>query len=238
VPAALRSDRPAVVDRLGVQHYASGLAQLVLLEATTPLTIGIQGPWGMGKSSFMGFIDEALVWLAPANSRRVTPLIRRAILALTIRPLTVPWGPFGSLPTETRRRMRQEASSAVLPRLDEAVREASRTLEETTDEATARRLRRGLDRQRRGRERLWRAMRAAAAGDVLSVQFNAWRYEDSTQIWAGLASTITGRLEATLPRWRRLLRPLPMPFAIGEPSLCLGFWYQRSPPLSSAFSVP
>jgi hypothetical protein len=43
---------------------------------------------------------------------------------------------------------------------------------------------------------------------VVTVWFNAWRYQDSTQIWAGLASVITGKLEKALPWWRRLLTPI------------------------------
>jgi hypothetical protein len=40
------------------------------------------------------------------------------------------------------------------------------------------------------------------------VNFNAWRFQDSTQIWAGLASTITSELEEALPRRRRLMTPV------------------------------
>jgi hypothetical protein len=43
---------------------------------------------------------------------------------------------------------------------------------------------------------------------VVTVEFNAWSYQDSTQIWAGLASAITSRLEEALPRWRRLVTPI------------------------------
>ena len=43
---------------------------------------------------------------------------------------------------------------------------------------------------------------------MVTVWFNAWRYQDSTQIWAGLASVITEELEKALPWWRRLLTPI------------------------------
>jgi hypothetical protein len=52
---ALRGDRPSRVDWLGVAEYADALARLVLLRETAPLTVGIHGPWGKGKSSFMRF---------------------------------------------------------------------------------------------------------------------------------------------------------------------------------------
>jgi hypothetical protein len=49
---------------------------------------------------------------------------------------------------------------------------------------------------------------AAASPGVLTVTFNAWRYRDATEIWAGLTSVITGRIEAAMPWWRRALTPL------------------------------
>jgi hypothetical protein len=54
----------------------------------------------------------------------------------------------------------------------------------------------------------WRRTLGAIRRKVVAVQFNAWRFQDSTQIWAGLASTITSGLEAALPRRRRLLTPV------------------------------
>jgi hypothetical protein len=44
----------------------------------------------------------------------------------------------------------------------------------------------------------------AAAGTVLCVRFNAWRYEGATQIWAGLTHEITRAMEDSLPWWRRM----------------------------------
>lgn len=49
---------------------------------------------------------------------------------------------------------------------------------------------------------------AGGARDVVAVEFNAWRYEDSTQIWAGLASAVTSGLEEALPMWRRWATPV------------------------------
>lgn len=39
--------------------------------------------------------------------------------------------------------------------------------------------------------------------EVKTVMFNAWQYDDAKQTWAGLASTISERLEKALPPWRR-----------------------------------
>jgi hypothetical protein len=56
--------------------------------------------------------------------------------------------------------------------------------------------------------RAWKRALRDLQQEVVTVGFNAWRFQDSTQIWAGLASVITSRLESALPRWRRLLTPL------------------------------
>ena len=47
--------------------------------------------------------------------------------------------------------------------------------------------------------RAWKRALRGVEERVVTVGFNAWRFQDSTQIWAGLASVITSRLEAALP---------------------------------------
>jgi hypothetical protein len=106
----LSDDRPATVDLLNVRPYADALASFIVHPETEPLVIGVHGPWGKGKSSFMGFIAEALV-----GDRN---------------------------PGDPR---------------------------------------------------------------VICVEFNAWRYQDAKQIWAGLASAIIRELEAALNPWRRFV---------------------------------
>ena len=71
-PAALTSDRPARQDTLGLAPYAVALARLVLHRQTeAPLTIGVQAPWGKGKSTFMGFVTSSLRDLAVLNAADV-----------------------------------------------------------------------------------------------------------------------------------------------------------------------
>ena len=106
----LSDDRPATEDLLNVRPYADALASFIVHPETEPLVIGVHGPWGKGKSSFMGFIAEAL-----SKDRS---------------------------PDDPR---------------------------------------------------------------VICIEFNAWRYQDAKQIWAGLASVIIHDLEAALSPWRRLV---------------------------------
>ncbi len=66
--SSFHSDVPAAKDELDVNRYANAIARFVLHPQTTPpLTIGIHGPWGKGKSSFMQLIDRALVKYAEVN---------------------------------------------------------------------------------------------------------------------------------------------------------------------------
>lgn len=70
VEAPLTGDQLAEIDTLGRQWYAAALANLVMLPATGPITIGVHGRWGTGKSSFMRFIRWELVRIALADRPR------------------------------------------------------------------------------------------------------------------------------------------------------------------------
>ncbi len=66
--APLHSDLPTNDDGIGIGVHARALARFVLHAQTrAPLTIGIHGPWGKGKSSFIEMIDRELVLMAPEN---------------------------------------------------------------------------------------------------------------------------------------------------------------------------
>ncbi|HEY3181421.1 MAG TPA: P-loop NTPase fold protein [Gaiellaceae bacterium] len=160
--SALRSDRPSVDDQLDVRRHANALASFLLLPQTTPLTVGIHGRWGKGKSSFMEMIGLALVEQAHATTDAENPASEST--------------PFHQLAQAER-----DAASAETGR---GRKRASRR---------ARRLRAAIERR--------------AFADVVTVRFNAWRYEDSTQIWAGLAAAVTERLEHALPRRARYWTP-------------------------------
>ncbi len=55
-------------DRLNFSHYADVLAEVVLA-ADTPITIGVFGPWGSGKTSLMRLVAEQLVNRRTAGHR-------------------------------------------------------------------------------------------------------------------------------------------------------------------------
>ena len=166
--SSFHSDKPATKDYLGVYTYAEALARFVLHSQTVPpLTIGIHGPWGKGKSSFMEFVDIALVNWAKANRKaNKEGLVNREELV----------------------------------RLDNEIKQQKIESEKAIGQEKEM-LKAELKKKESERERLWENMQDAAKDEVLTVRFNAWQYEDSKQIWAGLASKISENIEGALPHW-------------------------------------
>ncbi|MDZ7344754.1 MAG: KAP family NTPase [candidate division KSB1 bacterium] len=155
----IHSDRAAREDRLGIDNYAEALARFVLHPQTlAPLTIGIHGEWGKGKSSFMELIDIALVKWTTGN---------------------------------------RAARTQKLADLQAAIEKLQADLENASD-PNRDKLRQELAKKTRERTQLWQQMQAAAEKEVVSVRFNAWQFEDAQQIWAGLASVVSERLEGML----------------------------------------
>jgi len=56
----LWSDNPDGVDLLGFKSVAACIADIVTEATLSPVTVGIEGDWGSGKSSMLGFVEETL----------------------------------------------------------------------------------------------------------------------------------------------------------------------------------
>lgn len=66
------SDQPAETDALGRIHFARSLAQsLVSVGSDDGLVVGIEGSWGTGKSTVIGFIKKHLTESCDADSRPI-----------------------------------------------------------------------------------------------------------------------------------------------------------------------
>lgn len=178
--SSFHSDLPAEKDELDVERYGNAIARFVLHPQTNPpLTFGIYGAWGKGKSSFMKLIDIALTKYAEVNV-----------------------GPRKGLPSDETRTQRLNDLQFRIATLEPQVLAASAN-SQGPDQVE-------LDKYKNLKKEeteLWKSMQKEAARNVISVTFNAWQFEDSKQIWAGLTSQISKRLERELP-WhsQQLLR--------------------------------
>ena len=182
-PAGLAGDRPAWRDHLGRAPFATAIARLILHPQTEPLTMGIEAPWGQGKSSFLNLISRALTLTACDH---IDPTLG-----------------------EQLREAEDELVRVERERLDLAAggpaeSEEDRQARETRAREVEERRRRLLQQQ----GELWRRREHRARSDVVQVRFNAWRHQDATHIWAGLVSEVSKEVEASLPWHGRILAPL------------------------------
>ena len=70
VPMGSRNRPAKPDDSLNVGEHADHLAQLIAARDTSmPLSIGLFGPWGAGKSSFMDLLDDRLQQIAGSGSK-------------------------------------------------------------------------------------------------------------------------------------------------------------------------
>jgi KAP family P-loop domain len=58
--AALWDDNPSAIDLLGFDAVVAPVLSAVAMRHLDPLTIGIQGPWGGGKSTILGLLETEL----------------------------------------------------------------------------------------------------------------------------------------------------------------------------------
>jgi len=141
--AALSGDQAAKRDRLNVGRYASALSRLVLLPETKPITLGIHGPWGSGKSSFMELIRQELIRQAAETE---APTLSKSLDA-----------------TEHQ----LQATEHDMFKAEGDHQHAIATERAAQDEK---------------REKLLLQLERAAQHRVISVFFNAWQYENATQV--------------------------------------------------------
>ncbi|MGI5490742.1 KAP family P-loop NTPase fold protein [Microtetraspora malaysiensis] len=175
--ARLTPDRWTTDDQLGHRLYAEAVAAFVRHpETLPPLTIGVKGPWGTGKTSLMRMIQDLL---DPGTADGDPAEVHLA------RP--------GSPPRRAGRRRR-----TVLRR---KARGSSRV---TIAEVLSCARRRGGDRSREDPRLSAPEQPALRASDWHpTVWFNPWMYQNGEQVWAGLAHEIITQVTGRLPRGER-----------------------------------
>ncbi|MEV7197378.1 P-loop NTPase fold protein [Streptomyces sp. NPDC093510] len=164
------NDYWTTVDELGYQPYAIAISEFIRHEDTAPpLTIGVKGPWGAGKTSLMRMAQDSLDPLveggAPANGGR------RRWLRLSARSR----GALGSW-RQGRRCTTTEDAVVTHRSILRVLRNAASPAPDATDD--------GLRIDDSELSSHWRP----------TVWFNPWMHQTSEQIWAGLAHEIISQL--------------------------------------------
>lgn len=140
VALTLHNDVAADKDRLGYDSYATAIADfLTHAQTPPPLSVSIQAPWGVGKSSLMQMVRNHLDPQAVRDRYRPAPGVSLSRLRLG----------------EVTRFLDQKIKIRDQPPL--------------------------------GGGRRW------------TVWFNAWKYETSEQVWAGLVNAIIDEVSERLP---------------------------------------
>jgi phospholipase C len=170
--AQLTHDSWTTDDKLGYEAYADAIATFIRHPDTEPpLTIGIKGPWGSGKTSLMRMVEQKLDPLS-RGKRQDIPLAARSREKVAPRPRRSRDTQNGSEPSRvSNREVFKKASQPAHPgpAADSSLSTDPPPGEEDTQ--------------------AWRP----------TVWFNPWMYQSGEQIWAGFAYEIITQVTRRLP---------------------------------------
>jgi hypothetical protein len=186
--SAIGSDLWTRRDTVGMAAYAEAIARGIQHpETKPPLTIGIKGPWGAGKTSLMRMIRDRLEWPGLDGSSDELRAIH-----LTKQTAKRVAAPSKGSPPQGPEDLREVTNAAVLKKIRAG----------DSHEAI---------RQRAGSNGIPVKLRAelGAAGASTprdenrwrpTVWFNPWMYQTGEQVWAGLAYEIITQVTERMSR--------------------------------------
>jgi hypothetical protein len=178
IGTTLLNDVASGNDLLGYATYANAITSFLQDSKTPPpLSISIQAPWGVGKSSLMQQIRERL----DPRMRREKYKPRLQDAAVSFCHITLKQA-LGYLDRKTDAPPRDVVRGSRFPSMSKWLRDSPR-LENTAPE--------NLDVEE-GHQR-W------------TVWFNAWKYDTSEQVWSGLVDAIVSQISDRLPPAQREL---------------------------------
>jgi hypothetical protein len=222
----IASDRWATDDALGYGAFARTVATLITHpETLPPLTIGIKAPWGAGKTSLMKRIQYLLDGRASVTEQNEAAWLNRDFeVKLTLKQLLAGLRTLSRMTAEPRatavRRTFRRAIVWVRSRFSPPAPTPSAAGSPPNTDASkppdARDER--FDHMKGVLQTMADAMSTAAqrlqftrpepvlsaegmAADIparITVWFNAWKYQTSEQIWAGLAHCIISQVTARM----------------------------------------
>jgi hypothetical protein len=170
------SDLWCETDKLGYEGYARTIAGLITHpETVPPLTIGIKAPWGAGKTSLMKRVQHLLDGRAELSEGN-----------------------------RSGARQQGQAPQLTMGRLRSELKEIARDEQGTSGAWSS--IKRWLWRRLGKTDKPVRLptpsnVEGAAYGlpPRVTVWFNAWKYQTSEQIWAGMAHCIISQVTARMP---------------------------------------
>ncbi|XP_059065124.1 uncharacterized protein LOC131857084 [Cryptomeria japonica] len=199
-------DKPSSVDNLGRNVFAEGLAALFLNKyVESPITVGICGEWGMGKSSVMVQTENILLMAASQLSfPNLLPFenfggAKKTLLSTKGRKIYIKMKnaayklfPDNSickfLPFTRTRNQLVKLLEEYNPEYHDIYKSLACTDVQNLSSVGE-------------RSNQLQAMKEAPR--ILTIRYNAWHYRDEHQAWAGLAVTITKEIEWVMTRAQR-----------------------------------
>ncbi len=125
---ALWNDNPSDVDLLGFDAVAAPILQALDAPDLDPLTVGIHGPWGGGKSTILGLIEGELVGIEDYVVVRTDPWeydehvdVKGTLIAEVLAALEERFGADASLRQKTKALLRRVSWSRVSAALAKGV---------------------------------------------------------------------------------------------------------------------
>ncbi len=183
---AIGSDLWTRRDTVGAASYADAIARGIQhVETKPPLTIGIKGAWGAGKTSLMRMIRDRLEW--PGRDGSADELRRIHLTATSAKKVA----PAGTGTVQSAQDLGEVTNLTLLRTL----RSADAGSRGASPRSARPRLKAALgaadaDSPSRDDARRWRP----------TVWFNPWMYETGEQVWAGLAHEIITQVTERMSR--------------------------------------
>lgn len=164
------SDRPTAVDWLGYGAYAEALASMLLSSSDNPLTVGIHGDWGSGKTSLMSMLEkkinplQTLANLASANPSHLEEDLAQEIGTSQIQKAKTLYHKFASAHGNW-----QKAGFDPKQTQLQAIYEDARAS-------------------------LYDLLYGSSGVAVDTVWFNTWEHDDEVAVWSALLDTLTDHI--------------------------------------------
>jgi hypothetical protein len=200
--ARATSDRWTIVDELGYNVYADALADFILNpETPTPLAISIKGEWGTGKTSLMRMLRKRIDPLSPdgedpvpgATAKGKTRGRGKTSLMRMLRKRIDPLSPDGEDPVPgaaAKGKAKRLTNGDVFYELQQPAEERNLLADQPTQDRPS---------PTQGPEQPGKPRRSG----LPSIWFNAWIYQSSRQLWAGLAVAIINGVASRMSRIER-----------------------------------